>query len=100
LMSLEVGLRYPRRLGGVVGVSGYVADPANLARSLSPVAKEQRLLVTHGILDPIIPVAFAREQIRFLQTQGLQIQWQEFMKPHVFGGEEELALIRNFIRES
>src|SRR5262245_52962233 len=30
LMSLEVGLRYPRRLAGIVGISGYVSNPDKL----------------------------------------------------------------------
>src|SRR5438876_9049029 len=44
LMSLEVGLRYPRKLAGLIGLSGYVCDPEKLIRELSPMAQEQRVL--------------------------------------------------------
>src|SRR5438128_362581 len=60
LMSLDVGLRYPYRLAGIVGISGYVADPEHLIQDLSPVAFQQRLLMTHGVLDPLIPFAVVR----------------------------------------
>jgi len=36
LMSVEVGLRYPERLAGILGISGYVCDPEQLIKELSP----------------------------------------------------------------
>ena len=100
VMSIEVALRYPHRLAGVVGISGRVSDPARLVRELSPVAKEQHFLVTHGPLDPVIPFDVTRQQIEILQAAGLDIQWREFMKAHTIAGEPELAVIRDFIRAS
>src|SRR5690242_12118397 len=50
LMSLEVGLRYPHRFAGIMGISGYVCDPDKLIQELSPVARQQRVLATHGTL--------------------------------------------------
>jgi phospholipase/carboxylesterase len=98
LMSIEVALRYPYRLAGVVGISGYVCEPENLIAELSPVAREQCLLVTHGPFDSVIPFATARKQIQQLQAAGLNIQWREFMKDHAIAGEEEMSVIREFIR--
>ena len=98
VMSIEVALRYPHRLAGVVGISGRVSDPARLLRELSPIAREQRFLVTHGPLDPVIPFDVTRQQIEILQAAGLDIQWREFMKAHTIAGEPELAVIREFIR--
>ena len=98
VMSIEVALRYPHRLAGVVGISGRVSDPARLLREFSPIAREQRFLVTHGPLDPVIPFDVTRQQIEILQAAGLDIQWREFMKAHTIAGEPELAVIREFIR--
>src|SRR6266581_6095307 len=42
LMSVEVGLRYSQRLAGILGISGYVCNPEQLIKELSPVAKQQR----------------------------------------------------------
>lgn len=98
LMSLEVGLRYPHRLAGIVGISGYVCEPEKLVKELLPVAFQQRLLVTHGTKDPIIPFAEVRQQINLLKSAGLHIEFHEFLKAHTIAGEEELNLIRNFVR--
>jgi phospholipase/carboxylesterase len=98
LMSLETGLRYPHRLAGIVGISGWVFEIENLIRDLTPVARSQRLLVTHGHYDPLLPFAAAREQIQQLQAAGLDVAWHEFPKEHTIHGEEEIAVIREFIR--
>ena len=97
LMSVEVGLRYPQRLAGIVGISGYVCNPEKLIAQLSPVAFKQRLLLTHGTLDPLIPFALVREQVNALKAAGLHIEWHEFVKPHTIAGESELEVIRDFI---
>ena len=97
LMSVDVGLRYPHRFAGIVGISGYICGPEELLKELSPVAVQQRLLITHGTLDPIIPFAVTREQINMLKAVGLKVEWHEFVKAHTIAGEMELEIIRNFV---
>ena len=98
LMSIETGLRYPHRLAGIVGISGWVFELEQLVHDLTPVAKSQRLLVTHGLYDPLLPFTEARAQIRQLQSSGLNIAWHEFPKEHTIHGAEEIAVIREFVR--
>lgn len=97
LMSLDTGLRYPHRLAGIVGVSGYVCEPEKLVQELSPVAKQQRLLITHGTHDPLLRFEDSRRQIAMLEAAGLDIQFQSFAKAHTIAGLEELNLIRSFV---
>ena len=96
LMTLETGLRYPHRLAGLIGVSGYVHDPERLLREMPPVAAQQRVLLTHGTHDPLIPISRTRAQVQLLRGAGLQIEWREFAKEHTIAGEAELAVIRAF----
>lgn len=98
LMSIETGLRYPHRLAGIVGISGWVFELENLLRTLPPAAQTQRLLVTHGHFDPLLPFAEVRQQVRQLQQAGLNVAWHEFPKEHSIHGEEEVAVIREFVR--
>ena len=97
LMTLEVGLRYPHRFAGLIGVSGYVHEPETLLKELSPVAKQQRILMTHGTQDTLVPFTVVKEQVKFLKAHGLPIEWREFHKAHTIAGEAELSLIRGFI---
>jgi phospholipase/carboxylesterase len=98
LMAIDVGLRYPHRLAGMVGLSGWVFEVEKLLKELSPVAREQRLLVTHGPFDPVIPFDPVRQQVQKLKSAGLNVEWREFPKAHTIHGEEEIAVIREFVR--
>jgi phospholipase/carboxylesterase len=97
LMSLDVALRYPHKLAGIVGISGYVFETEKTLTELSPIARQQRFLVTHGTMDPIVAFARTKSQIQRLQSAGIQIAWHEFAKPHTIAGEAEMNLIRTFV---
>ena len=98
LMTVDVGLRYPHRFAGLLGISGWVFDLENLVKNLTPVARQQRLLITHGTDDSLIPVEKVRPQIPPLKAAGLNVEWREFPKAHTIHGETEMAVIRNFVR--
>jgi phospholipase/carboxylesterase len=100
LMAIEIGARYPHRLAGLVGVSGYVHQPERLVRELSPQARQQRFLITHGTQDPLIPIDKVRPQMEMLRQAGLKIDWREFAKPHTIAGETEVSVVRGFVSES
>jgi phospholipase/carboxylesterase len=97
LMAIEAGMRYPQKFAGVLSISGFVCEPDKLIQEFSPVAREQRVLVTHGTLDPLLPLAASKRQIHQLQNAGINIAWHEFQKEHTIAGEEEITLIRDFI---
>lgn len=97
LMTLETGLRYPARFAGLVGISGYIHNLPRLLRELSPVARQQRVLITHGTYDPLIPFQGTLQQVQRLQAEGLQVEWHEFAKEHTIAGDQELDVIRRFV---
>jgi len=99
LMTLETGLRYPHRFAGLIGLSGYILDPQKLLREMSPAAKEQRVLVTHGRQDPLIPFANVQKQMDELKNGGVQIEWHGFDKAHTII-DPELEVMRRFIADS
>lgn len=99
LMTMETGLRYPHKLAALVGVSGWVYDADLLAKDLSPVAKQQRILWTHGTRDTLLPIKDVRTRIETLKGAGLNIDWHEYNKEHNFL-PQEFALIRDFVSKS
>jgi phospholipase/carboxylesterase len=98
LMTLETGLRYPHRLAALIGLSGYVLSPEMLLREASSVARQQRIVMTHGRQDPIIPFARVKQQAEQLRAAGLNLHWHEFDKPHTII-DDELVLIRTFLTQ-
>jgi phospholipase/carboxylesterase len=97
LLTADVGFRYPHTFAGLIAISGWVHEPDRLLEELSPVARAQRMLFTHGTQDPMVPCAKVREQVKELNAAGLHIEWREFAKAHTIAGREELAVIRDFI---
>jgi phospholipase/carboxylesterase len=97
VMTLEIGCRYPHRFAGVVGISGYVCEPQTLVQELSPLAKEQRFLVTHGRWDPLLLLERSRKHTELLQAAGLNVTWREFAKDHTIA-QDELGVIREFVQ--
>lgn len=97
LMVTDVALRAPVVLGGVVGVSGYVAFPEQYPDALSPVARDQKILITHGRLDPVVPFEPAARQFRQLRDLGLDLDLVVYDKEHTML-MEELNTISDWLR--
>jgi len=100
LMTMEVAMRYPQKLAGCIGISGYVHKPEQALKELSPAAHAQEILFTIGTYDPIIPAEKVKGQLNILkQDGGMQIESREFAKDHTIAGEEELSVIRGFLTD-
>jgi len=97
LMTIDVGLRYPHVFAALVGISGFVFEPQELLRELSPVARDQRLLVTHGSADTMVPLQQTEPAIKLLKSAGTNVEWHVLEKDHTIAGQEEIEIIRRFI---
>ncbi len=100
VMALDAGLRYPKRLGALVGISGYVFEPEALVSEIGSEARSVPALITHGTADPLLPIGPSRKQAAFLKAAGLDVTWQEFAKAHTVAGETEFKVIRDFLSKS
>jgi phospholipase/carboxylesterase len=82
LMALDAGLRYGTLLGGICGVSGWVASMDEYPGALSPVARQQKFLVTHGLRDPLLAFAATKAQCDSLIKQGIDLSFHSYDKDH------------------
>ena len=97
LMTIDAGLRYPDVFAGLVGISGFVFEPQELLRELSRVARDQRLLVTHGTADTMVPLQQTEPAIKLLKSAGINVDWHVLEKDHTIAGQQEVEIIRRFI---
>lgn len=100
LMSMDVGLRYPKPLAGVCGVSGYLFFPDRIAEEMQPHALTMPWLITHGTRDDLLPIATTRGQVELLKAAGVPVEWHEIAKGHVFHPRQETRLIRDLCRRA
>lgn len=100
LMTIDAGLRYPHRLAALVGISGWVHEPAGLLAERGPEAVSVPVLITHGSEDELVPMNLAEPGVRQLQAGGLDVAWQEFEKGHTVAGRAEVGFIRRFLENA
>lgn len=91
-MTLLTGLRHPRRLAGLVGLSGYLpladatAAEAHAANHGTPV------FLAHGRFDSIVPLDRALAARDRLAALGHPVDWREYPIEHGVSAEEILDL--------
>ncbi|MCO5143308.1 MAG: dienelactone hydrolase family protein [Oligoflexia bacterium] len=97
LMSIDFALTYPKQIACVVGISGYVYGLEKYPENFSPAAKKQKILVTHGTDDPLLPLERTESQISQLIGMGIKVDWKVYEKDHTIDPREEVSDIRNFL---
>ncbi|HPI39610.1 MAG TPA: serine esterase [Pseudobdellovibrionaceae bacterium] len=97
LVSADIAMHYPRRLGGVVGVSGYFCFFPRWKRSLIKPVNETPWLMLHGTRDDILPIQDTKFGVDQLKKNGLNIDWVEFDKDHSLI-EEEYPIIKRWVQ--
>lgn len=98
LMALDTACRYPKTLGAIVGISGFVGLLEEYPEKLSPVARSQKILVTHGTVDSMLPFEQTQRQVQALKGMGLSIEWKVYEKDHTIDPYREVADIRSFLQ--
>lgn len=92
LMAMDAGLRSGLPLGGVIGVSGWIAFLEEYPAALSPEARRRKFLVTHGTQDPLLPFEVTAAQCKRLRELGLDLEFKAYDKEHTMLPEEVLDI--------
>jgi phospholipase/carboxylesterase len=91
-MSLMVGLRHAERLGGVLGMSGYLPLAATTAAERSQANQDVPIFLAHGRHDGVINIARAHESRDALKALGYAVEWHEYPMDHSVCPEEIEAI--------
>jgi phospholipase/carboxylesterase len=97
LVSADVAMNYPKKLGGVVGVSGYFQFYPRWKNNLKR-NRQTPWLLTHGRKDDVLPIDDTKYGMLKLRQAGLKVDWIESDKKHVFE-EAEYPLIRKWVEK-
>lgn len=96
LVSADVALNYPKKLAGVIGISGYFHFFPRWQKQLSTEAKLTPWLFTHGHRDDVLPLKETKFGAMKLRKAGIQVDWKESNKKHVLE-DSEYPLIRKWV---
>lgn len=98
LISADIGLHYPKKLGGVVGISGYFHFFPRWKNEISPEASRTPWLFTHGHQDDVLPLTETKYGVDKLRDAGLKVKWVEFDKEHALE-DREYPVIRKWVKD-
>lgn len=87
-MTLQVGLRYPERLGGLIGLSGYLPLAAKLEAERHPENRDVPIFLAHGEDDGVVTLARAAASRDALLALGHAVEWHSYPMDHTVCWEE------------
>ena len=91
-MTLMTGLRYPRRLAGLVGLSGYLPLLDTTEAQRSPANAATPIFLAHGTGDGVVLPARAQASLAELRRLGHAVDWHEYPMAHEVSMDEIQAL--------
>ncbi len=87
-MALMTALRYPERLAGAVGLSGYLPLAGTTAAELAPANAQLPIFMAHGTQDDVVPPARGAASRDALRALGHEVQWHDYPMAHSVCMEE------------
>ena len=96
VIVLHAGLRFAEPLAGIMALSTYCPTLPALIQERAPSNAAVPIMMAHGIHDPLIPIAAAKQARDGLANLQYHVQWHEYAIQHEIG-MEELAAIREWL---
>jgi phospholipase/carboxylesterase len=87
-VALGAGLRYPQRLAGLAGLSGYLPLADATARERHTANVGVPIFLGHGTRDAVVPHARGVASRDALSTLGYRVEWHEYPMEHSVSLEE------------
>lgn len=91
-MALHVGLRYPQRLGGIIGLSTYLPLADSVAEEHHALNRDIPIFMAHGELDDIVLLPWAEQSVERLKKLGYSIEFHTYPMTHSLCEQEVLDL--------
>jgi len=98
-MALHIGLRYPKRLAGLICLSGYLPLADQSPTHWQAANRDTPIFIGHGTQDPVVILDRGQATKDQLVANGYAVQWHTYPMPHSVCPEEVTDIAR-FIHET
>ncbi len=96
-VALHLGVRYEKRLLGIIALSAYLTDDEKaIAAERSAANRATPILIAHGKLDPMVPIERGARARDVLTRLEYPVTFHDYLMQHQVC-DEELAEIGRFI---
>ena len=81
-VTLQTGLRYPRRLAGMMALSTYLPLAESLPQEAAPANRQTPIFMAHGVYDGVIPLMMGAGSMTLLTGMGHAVEWHQYPMQH------------------
>ena len=81
-IALQTGLRYPRKLAGIMVLSGYLPLASTLSKERSTANQTTPIFMAHGIHDDIVPESLGTASRDVLVQANYNVEWHRYPMMH------------------
>lgn len=78
VIALELGLRFPKKLGGIIALSTYTPTTSFLEQEKSEANQKTPIFWGHGSDDNVVPLTLGKSSYDALIKQGYSIDFHEY----------------------
>jgi phospholipase/carboxylesterase len=87
-IALHTGLRYPKKLGGVMALSTYLPLADSLPQEGTAENKTVPIFMAHGVFDPVVPLVMGAGSMTYLIGLGYAVDWRQYPMQHSVCAQE------------
>lgn len=88
VMSLMTGLRYPKKLAGILALSGYLPMAEKTLEEASPANQDIPIFLGHGNQDTVVPKFLGLQAQEALGQKNYHVTWHSYSMGHSVCAEE------------
>ena len=96
VIALHTGIRYPKRLAGILAISTYLHDFTGAQTEMTDANLAIPIMMAHGTYDPMIPIMRAATSRENLIRLGYDVRWFDYPMEHQVCLEEVEEIARFF----
>ena len=82
ILSYATALSYPEKISRVVALSGYLNENIIIENYKEKNNQHLQFFISHGSVDQVIPVDWARKASPFIENLGLDVTYKEYPVGH------------------
>jgi len=88
VVALTTGLRFPKKLGGIMALSGYLPLAEKVLADASPANQATPIFIAHGTQDAVLPCQLGEMTSQILNKAHYPVDWHMYPMQHSVCGEE------------
>jgi phospholipase/carboxylesterase len=96
VIALHTGIRYEKRLAGILAISTYLYDFAGTQAEMHDANLAIPIMMAHGTQDPMIPIMRAATSRENLIRMGYDVRWFDYPMGHQVCLEEVEEIAKFF----